>query len=1170
MPACSAHSTWLTEAEGHPVLNTVSAGTDAAAVSGEFVDFDGERFYAIRNVDRMPMFFISVVSDVDHWLFVSSSGGLTAGRVSPDTALFPYITNDRIHESNLHTGPRTLLRVESAGRRQLWEPFNREHDHRYATTRNLYKNTLGNKLCFEEINHDLGLSFRYTWASSDSHGFVRQCRLSNVGETAAAVDVLDGLQNLLPAGTPRFTQTNSSNLVDAYKWTELDTDTGLALFTLYSGITDRAEPAESLNANVAYCTGLQNPTILLCSAQLDAFRRGETLQRETHRRGIRGAFFVNTSLELSPGVAHRWQLIADIERSQRDVVALRHELARPQQLVETIAASIDRGSDRLAKIMASCDAPQATAEENVTAHHYANVLFNVLRGGYFPTQYEVVAHDFRQTLRGFNRPVFERHAAMLDALPNRLPFAGLLERVEAQQDPQLARLCREYLPIAFGRRHGDPSRPWNQFEIRLTDDNGEPLLSYQGNWRDVFQNWEALALSYPDYIENMVAKFVNASTMDGYNPYRITKDGFDWEVEDLEDPWSYIGYWGDHQIIYLLKLLELSRRFHPARLGRLLHEAVFAYANVPYRIRPFSALLDDPKHTVDYDEELSERIEALVQSTGADGKLVFDENGQVYQVTLLEKLLIPLLSKLGNLVVDGGIWLNTQRPEWNDANNALVGQGLSMVTLYYLRRYISFLQQLLQSERKTIALSNEVARWLTETADSLHGFRPMLDTGDTSARQHFALLTELGEAASRFRETVYRERRMSGTSSLSLALVRQLLDDARAAIDHSIRRNRRDDGLFHAYNLMSVQRETLCIETLYPMLEGQVAALSSGAVHPRDAVAVLEALFASPVYRADQHTFMLYPDRALPAFLDKNRIPPDDLERIDLLSRLIEDGNEQIVLRDADGCYRFNASFANAGDLNAALDALRDTHGEEVDAAREEVCALYEQVFDHRAFTGRSGTMFGFEGLGCIYWHMVSKLLLAVQENFFVALDTAADAQVVRRLGQLYYRVRAGIGFNKTPAEYGAFPTDPYSHTPGHSGARQPGMTGQVKEEILTRFGELGIRVSDGAVRFQPRLLRALEFCDTPSTLRYLDVDGSWQHLAVPAGALAFTWCQVPVLYRIDGQGDPALTITYADGEPRVSHTAELSPQDSAALFLRNGRVRQLSLTLGPDTLFVD
>ena len=46
------------------------------------------------------------------------------------------------------------------------------------------------------------------------------------------------------------------------------------------------------------------------------------------------------------------------------------------------------------------------------------------------------------------------------------------------------------------------------------------------------------------------------TTADGYNPYRITSDGIDWEIIDPDDTWSQIGYWNDHQIIYLLKLLE--------------------------------------------------------------------------------------------------------------------------------------------------------------------------------------------------------------------------------------------------------------------------------------------------------------------------------------------------------------------------------------------------------------------------------------------------------------------------------------------------------------------------------------------------------------------------------------------------------------------------------------
>ena len=158
-------------------------------VNGEFIMLDDERFYAINNVNKMAPFFISVISNSDHWLFASSTGGLTAGRVSPDCALFPYVTVDNIHESDLHSGCKTLVRgyfkdSTRDGKEFHWEPFNREHDHRYNITRNLYKNVLGNKLCFEEINNDLQLKYRYTWTTSEEYGFVRQCEIANLSDKA--------------------------------------------------------------------------------------------------------------------------------------------------------------------------------------------------------------------------------------------------------------------------------------------------------------------------------------------------------------------------------------------------------------------------------------------------------------------------------------------------------------------------------------------------------------------------------------------------------------------------------------------------------------------------------------------------------------------------------------------------------------------------------------------------------------------------------------------------------------------------------------------------------------------------------------------------------------------------------------------------------------------------
>lgn len=108
---------------------------DSRAVTGKFVTRNGERYYEIGNVDRMEPFFINLVSDSDNWMFVASNGGLTAGRVSPETPLFPYVTVDKIYDSTDSTGCVTLLRVTRDGKELLWEPFNYAHNGLYATDR---------------------------------------------------------------------------------------------------------------------------------------------------------------------------------------------------------------------------------------------------------------------------------------------------------------------------------------------------------------------------------------------------------------------------------------------------------------------------------------------------------------------------------------------------------------------------------------------------------------------------------------------------------------------------------------------------------------------------------------------------------------------------------------------------------------------------------------------------------------------------------------------------------------------------------------------------------------------------------------------------------------------------------------------------------------------------
>ena len=168
-------------------------------VQGELVDFQNEKYYKITNHDAMRPFFMSIVSDSNHWMFISSNGGLTAGRKNSDAAIFPYYTDDKITESNDSTGSKTIIKIEKEDRTLLWEPFSDRYRGVYQLKRNLYKNVYGNKVVFEEINEDLQLTYRYHWNSSDKYGFVRKSELINNASSQVHVTVLDGLQNILPA-----------------------------------------------------------------------------------------------------------------------------------------------------------------------------------------------------------------------------------------------------------------------------------------------------------------------------------------------------------------------------------------------------------------------------------------------------------------------------------------------------------------------------------------------------------------------------------------------------------------------------------------------------------------------------------------------------------------------------------------------------------------------------------------------------------------------------------------------------------------------------------------------------------------------------------------------------------------------------------------------------------
>ncbi len=1108
---------------------------------GIFTRLDGQDFYKIENFDKMEDFFMTITSSSDVWNFCWSQGGVTAGRGDADHAIFPYYTADKVSDGKTVTGPYTAIAVKDNGSIVFWEPFAplmTSSAARFiqdpAIQRNIYKNANGTKVWFEEVNKSLGLTFRYGWTSSARFGLVRMTHIENNGSAARTVTVLDGCRNILPACIGADMQNQNSVLLDAYKKTDLDAKGNLALFTLSSVVTDKAEPSEGLLANVSWFT-TDDPLLLSpdTPAQFFAAQGNKSeLKPVMVVKGERPGCFIAREETLEAGSCAEWYQVFDTFLNASRIAVLKNDTADRKAAEEALVKDIQAGEDLMTTYLGEADGIQETGAKMTCLHHRANVMFNIMRGGFFADNGKINVPDLLSFIATRNKAMLPVAEKALASWKNSFSVnrQDLEAAVEKEGNPQLTRLFMEYLPIIFSRRHGDPSRPWNRFNIKLNDASGNPILNYEGNWRDIFQNWEALTMSYPAYVPAICAKFLNAMTADGFNPYRISREGIDWECPEPNNPWAQYGYWGDHQVIYLQKLLEMWSSTERDSFLNALNDKLYVSSNVPYRLKSYDEICRDPRASILFDKALSDKLFANSKTYGSDAKLVQGKDNQPYLLTFTAKLLQIIICKTANLVPGGGIWMNTQRPEWNDANNALAGYGLSVVTLCYLHRMIKFLIKLYKdSPIASYTLPKAEAICFSDLSKLYRANDVEKTLASDEARKAFT--DAAGHIFEVERNAFYTNGYADGEAELSRNEIVEALESMEKMVRQSIAVNRRSDGLYHTYNTLLIGNTGMSVERLQEMLEGQVAVLSAGLLDSAQTLDLLSSLKNSPLFEKRQYSYILYPNKELPAFLDKNNVEEKDLES---LKSLLERSEGAILCRDINGKWHFNAEFHNARIMEDIVTALPESK-RPTPAELETLKALYEKTFNHQSFTGRSGTFYAYEGLGSIYWHMVSKLLLAVQEHTTAAYD--AGEKEAPALAQAYYDVRKGLSFNKTPDLYGAFPSDPYSHTPFGKGARQPGMTGQVKEEVLTRWGELGVRIADGKAFFKPQFLEENEWVD---------------------GKLKFTWCATSVTYQKTGKS--AISVVFADGSTSTRDGFELTAEETKKLFARDGSIKSITV----------
>ena len=119
-------------------------------------------------------------------------------------------------------------------------------------------------------------------------------------------------------------------------------------------------------------------------------------------------------------------------------------------------------------------------------------------------------------------------------------------------------------------------------------------------------------------------------------------------------------------------------------------------------------------------------------------------------------------------------------------------------------------------------------------------------------------------------------------------------------------------------------------------------------------------------------------------------------------------------------------------------------------------------------------------------------------------------------------------------------------------------MTGQVKEDILSRFAELGVRIQNGQLGFDPCMLEVCELLRGDAKFQFVDRHDEFVEIVLPAGSFAFTICQTPIVYH---QATEAKIIVSGIGEePEGRCDLLLTANETRNVFSRTGAINRIDV----------
>ena len=304
-----------------------------------------------------------------------------------------------------------------------------------------------------------------------------------------------------------------------------------------------------------------------------------------------------------------WRIVADVGTGPADVAELRRRAAadprwRRRRCRLDTAAACDRCPARADHgwRQTPSSAPAIPSRAPTT---YANVTYNVMRGGVPLAGYRIDTADFAAFVEPRNRTVAERHAGWFgesagDARATRARRTHRRASTTSTSPGSDGSTCRSASRAGTATRaaRGTGSRSGS------ATTTATPVIHFEGNWRDVFQNWEALCVVVP----RVPARRGDACSSTRRRPTGTTPTGSRRERHRLGGPRSG-GPVVQHRLLGRSpdRLPAAAARGHrpiPARGDRpAARRAVLHVRRRAVPDRAYDDLVRDPKATIEFDDE---------------------------------------------------------------------------------------------------------------------------------------------------------------------------------------------------------------------------------------------------------------------------------------------------------------------------------------------------------------------------------------------------------------------------------------------------------------------------------------------------------------------------------------------------------------------------------------